>query len=426
MANYAIPPAGSAASSSVANVVVTVTDPARLIAGTSDYLPYAAVSIKLYRYTTEALARADVTGSGGSLVTTFTLVATTTAASDPNISGPYRFGYYDASQTAASWYRYLFADATSANLSQLSEPWQADDRDQTQLRDILYEVGRLMGGSVQKLTATAGSTTTVVARDLSSTKLDSRFYEGYYAYVTQDAGGTGAAPENEEAMVASYAPTTSSTTGTITLDRTLTAAIAVGDIVLLSVYIRPSEMIAIINRTREKMQLVQTIDIALSDQEDRYPAPPGVKSDTDILEAYGVYQIAGGGTTDTNYRERVFPIDVRLVSDGFRQWIETEETTGSTKLIRLRVLRSYRDIEGPLSAMSDTTSCPIEWWRPAFAYAVAQWLVESDESDPEYQRLLAQFKDEAAMASGRFAPDIQRRARKGNGRRIVPGPAWTP
>ena len=123
-------------------------------------------------------------------------------------------------------------------------------------------------------------------------------------------------------------------------------------------------------------------------------------------------------------REQIFPIDVRLVSDGFRQWIETEETTAQTNLIRLRVLRSYRDIEGNLSAMGDTTSCPIEWWRPAFAYAVAQYLVESDESEPEYQRLLGQFQKEAAEASGRFAPDVQRRAKKGYGRRVIPGPAW--
>lgn len=407
-----------------ANVYVTVSDPDRLIAGTDPQAPFVAVYIKLYRYTSESTARADVNGSGGTLVTTFTLVSSATAAADPNISGPYRYGYYDSAQATTSWYRYLFADSLVATLSLLSDPWQADDRDQTQLRDILYEVGDLLGGSVKKFTATAGSTTTLVATQLSSTKLDSRFYEGWYSYVTQDAGGSAAAPENEEAMVASYAPTTSSTTGTVTLDRTLTAAIAVGDIVLLSAYIRPTEMIRIINRAREGMPLLQTIDIAMSNQEDRYPAPAGVKAETDIIEAFGVYQVAGGGTTDTNYREQIFPIDVRVVSDGFRQWIETEETTATTRLIRLRVQRSYRDVEGPLSAMSDTTSCPIEWWRPAFAYAIAQWLVEQDESEPEFQRLLGQFQKEASMASGRFAPDVQRRARKGAGRRVLPGPAW--
>jgi hypothetical protein len=180
-------------------------------------------------------------------------------------------------------------------------------------------------------------------------------------------------------------------------------------------------MIAIINRAREKMQVLQTIDIALSAAEDRYPAPPGVKANTDIIEAYGVYSV-NSGTTDTVNREIVFPIDVRVETDGFRQWIETEETPGTTKVMRLRVLRSYRDIEGPLSAMSDTTSCPIEWWRPAFAYAIAQFLVEQDENDPEYQRLLGQFQKEAATASGRFAPDITRKVRKGYGRKVVAGP----
>ena len=97
-------------------------------ATTSQYA-FAAASIKLYRYTSEALARAATAlVPGGSLVTTFTLVASTTAPEDPDIAGPYRFGYYDASQGSGSWYRYFFQDAGGTNKSPMSDPWEADNR----------------------------------------------------------------------------------------------------------------------------------------------------------------------------------------------------------------------------------------------------------------------------------------------------------
>jgi hypothetical protein len=400
---------------SALNVTVTVTDPDLLIAGNSPFAPFVAAKIQLYRYTSEALARAATSGTpGGTLATTFTLVASTVAAADPNISGPYRFGYYDASQTASSWYRYMFATAGLTAFSQLSESWQSDDRDQWALRDILFEVGQLMGGSVIKGTASAGAAGSITCTKLfKSTKRDARFYEGWTVMITQDAGGASAAPEGEEAVIDSIAVAT----GVATLDLDLSAAVAASDVFIASAYLEPSEMIRIINRAREQMKVVAVVDIAIDTAENRYPAPYGVRSETDVVKAVGIYQYPNSN------REDEFEIDYRVVFDGIRSWIELSEYPDRSAVARLTVLRSYRDLEGNLSAMGDTTSCPVEWWRPAFAFAIADYLVKTDENEPEYQRLKSEFADQVPK---HFAPQIERQAKRGAGREIVPGPRACP
>lgn len=397
-----------------ANVFVPVTNPDDLIAGTSPYASFVAAKIQLYRYSSEDNARDDTSGT---LITTFTLVASTTAAADPNISGPYRFGYYDSGQTTSSWYRYRFADTGLANFSPLSEPWRENESPQTTLRDVLYEAGKLLGETVEKATATGGSTTTAVLPTLlKSTKRDAHIYEGWWAFVSQDGGGLGAAPEGEEAMV----DTVATDTGTATLDAALTTAIASGDVVLLSGLIRVTRMIEILNLVRERMQFTATHEIALTSDQNRYPAPYGVKSETDVLDGVGVMSYVN------SHREDLFELDYRVVFDGARGWIEIGEYPGRANVARFTVLRSYRDAEGELSELSDTTVAPIEWLRPALAYGVASELVEADENDPEAQRLLSRLELLATQASGRFAPEITRKARSGYGRKLVPGPAWCP
>jgi len=398
---------------SAANVTITVSDPDLLIAGDAPYAAFVVAYAKLYRYASETAARADTTGAGGTLVTTFTIVASTVAASDPDIAGPYRYGIYDSSQTADSWYRYLFTDSGGATLSPLSDPWQSDNADQWALRDILFEVGDLLGGAVVKGTATAGGSGTVTCTALfKSTKRDARVYEGWTLCVTQDAGGSSAAPEGEEKLIDSI----DTATGIATLEDAFSANVANGDIFLLSAYLAPSEMIRIINRAREKMKVEDKIDIAIASAEDRYPAPAGVKSKSDIISVVGVRQYSNSN------REDEFEIDYKPIMLNGRVWLEFSDYPESSTVARVAYQRSYRDVEGPLTAMGDTTSCPAEWWRPAFAFAIAEWLLESDPNEPEYQRLYDKFKDAALAASGEYAPDFERPAHLGAGRKVLPGP----
>lgn len=390
------------------NVFIAVDDPDALIGGTSPYANFAAAKIELFRYASESAARADTNGSGGTLVTTFALVPSTTPASNPNISGPYRFGVYDDSQTVATWYRYRFVDADGTAFSPLSEPWEADNAAEWSLREILFEVGDLLGGSVVKGAAGANADASkIVCPQLwMSTRRDPRLYENWWVVaLTGDAAG-------EECLIDSV----DAATGTATLERPLGAAVDDGDEFLLSAYIQPSEMIRVINRARERMQVLATVDIALGDA-NRYPAPYGVRAVTDIIAAYGVIQYAN------SEREDLFEVDFDVEFDGLQGWLTFSEAEYHTRLVRLRMVRSFRDMEGPLTSMEDTTQAPIEWLRPVAAYAIAEFLADQDPMEVEYQRLKDRFADAAREASVRFGPQIVRPAKRGAGSRVRPGPA---
>lgn len=396
------------------NLFVTVRDPDALIAGDDPLATFAVAYIQVYRYTSEANARAD---SGGTLIDagsgyTWALVASTSAVTEE--AGPYRFGYYDSSQTASSWYRYRFANSGLTSFSQLSEPWEADARPSWALRDILWEVGRLFGNLVKRGTAATNADAGLIdcAALLKSTLLDANLYDGWHILVSEDAGGAGAAPEGETGRIASV----DTATGIATLDADLTAAVTNGDVFLMSAYLDWTEFLGVLNRTRENMQILATVDIALYQTVDRYPLPWGVKHETDVINGYGVLQYANSDVEDE------FSLDYRVEFDGTRGWLYIPQPQG-TNLARMRLLRSYRDLEGDLSAMSDTTQAPIEWLRPVVAYEIARYLVESDPEEPIFQSLASSLEGDAARASGHYAPEVVRKARQGAGRRFLPGPA---
>lgn len=402
-----------------ANVVVTVPDPDKLMSATTSPYAFAAAEIKLYRYTTEALARAATSASpGGTLVTTFTLVASTTAVADPDISGPFRFGTYDASQGAGSWYRYYFQSSGGGSLSPMSDPWEADNRPSWALRDVLFEVGSAMGESVIKGTADTNATANLVDCDalFKTVFADARFYEGWHLLCSYDAGGAAAAPEGEEARIDSV----DVSTGIATLERALSAAVTSNDIILLSAFISFGAMIRAINRARERMKMLVTHDIALTKNENRYPAPYGVKSESDIVDARGVVV---DSATNSN-REYEFEMDIRVEFDGFRGWVYVDSDYPMSSVLRLRLERSYRDIEGQLLLMADTTQAPIEWLRPVACFAIAELLVEEDPENLEFKEMKGRWQMEAERASGAYAPEILRKIRRHSP--TVPGPVGAP
>lgn len=86
-------------------------------------------------------------------------------------------------------------------------------------------------GQTKGITATGGSTATIVDTTLSTDYQDFSDFEGAAAFIEYDAAGAGAAPEGEYALVTGYASSTktlSFATGAFTV------APASGDLVLLS------------------------------------------------------------------------------------------------------------------------------------------------------------------------------------------------
>lgn len=402
-----------------ANVIVTVPDPDKLMSATTSPYGFAAASIKLYRYTSEALARAATSASpGGTLVTTFTLVATTTQPEDPDIAGPWRFGYYDASQGSGSWYRYFLQDAGGSNLSPMSTPWEADNRPSWALRDLLYEIGQVLGNSIMKGTAASNASADKVDCDaLFKTAFQSAdFFEGWWVLCSYDAGASAAAPEGEEARIDSV----DIATGIATLEYALTAAVTTSDLILVSAFLQPSAMIRAINRARERMTALVWQDIALTSNENRYPAPQGVRAEGQILEARSVVF----DTATYSNRETEVEANIRIEQDGFRYYICLDDLDVMPPVLRIQYEKTIRDIEGELLLMGDTTEAPIEWMRAAGAFACAELLAEEDRDNAEFQQMLATAEREATRATAVYGPKITRKIRRLSP--TMPGPAVAP
>ena len=88
--------------------------------------------------------------------------------------------------------------------------------------DFIKEVAERYG-QYRRLTASGGSTTTIVDADGLYEADD--FWIGHYAYILTDAGGAGAAPQGEERPVTDYDQSTT----TLTVAPAFTAAVANGD-----------------------------------------------------------------------------------------------------------------------------------------------------------------------------------------------------
>ena len=390
------------------NVQVSVLDPDRIMAGNSDYAAFAATKIQLYRWTTEALARAG-DPANGSLVTTWTLIASTEQATEA--AGPFSFKVYDSGWSTSAWYRYRLTDDAIAQTSNFSAPWQAINTARPTLREIMWEVLCLMGNHGEQGTASAGSTTTVTCTPvLQSTLQPDSTFSGHWLMVTKDAAGAAAAPEMEEALIASNV----ASTGVATLDRTLTAAIASGDQFIISPLIRPTELIRCINRALEGMKIFRTVDIAVYSTEYRYPAPAGVRKRSDIHSVIGITSLGSDtrGEDETGVR-----YDVR--TEGSQTWLYITEQSFNFSIIRVTHELSYRDLEGKLNVMADQTSAPIEWIRAAAAEEVAKQLVRDDPAQPEFQDLLSRMQDELQLATARDGPQTPPRQIRPVGRQLI-------
>ena len=388
------------------NVWVPVANPDRLIAGEDRYAPFAVAKIQLYRYATETLARA---GAVGTLVTTFTVVASSTAISE--LAGPYRYGYYDASGTHDTWYRYRFADSGLTTFSELSDPWQTGNALTWELRDLIYEVGNVMGGEVKRGTATAGSATTVTCTNLfKSSVRDSRWFRGFYLLIDETTDAL--APQGEERLVASV----DTSTGIATLDNDLSAVVANGDTFQIHLYASPAEMVRCINRVRERMFVLVNHEIAINEATgagNRYPVPQGIRSDNDVIDVSVKTTF-----TDSDW-ETLNKIQYHIEFDGLQGWLELPyQPLGH--IIRVRYEKSFRELEGLLETMDDYTRAPIEWLRRAAAWEVYKMVDESEAAAGTFAKWVGMTAEEVHQLSGRYAPNIVRRLNTGQREAIGP------
>jgi len=131
--------------------------------------------------------------------------------------------------------------------------------------DLVAEVGRRFGG-YKRLTASGGSTTTVVDADGLYEPDD--YWVGHYVYIVTDAGGGGGARAGEARPVTDY----DQGTGTLTVSPAFSAAVASGDVYEL-LAARRGEIEAAINagvRAAGETWPVPTVDTTVTIAEDDY------------------------------------------------------------------------------------------------------------------------------------------------------------
>lgn len=395
------------------NIWVAVDHPDRLRAGDDPLAAFAVRYIQVYRYSSESNARAD---SGATLLDagsgyTWEVIAESNDRTEA--AGPWRYGYYDSGQTDDSWYRYRFADASLVTFSPLSYPWQSDRRSEHTLRNLISEVGQVMREGVERGTIEAGSDAddAVVTSIFQSTLKDARWYKGAWLWVRSTTDG--GAPENEERLIASV----NTGTGTATVDRSFSAALGAGDVVEVFTLLRPSEIVKAINRVRERMKLVQNSRIAVSmvsGAGNRIPAPQGVYRKADVISVEELYTF-----TDSDWEDRN-PIRYDVEFDGIDGWIVFHQLP-DTDTVVVRHEISWRDFEGELSDLDDSTEAPLQWLRKAAAWEAYRFIDASDEAPDNFARLAAMTAQEVYQLSAQFSPEVVRPL--ATGRRKLVGPA---
>ena len=188
------------------------------------------------------------------------------------------------------------------------------------------------------------------------------------------------------------------TTGVLTLERALTAAIASGDVIMTSAYLRPTEIIRCINRAREGMKMLMRVDIAVHSREATYPVPVGVRKITDVYEVLGVTTPAGDSNADYEA-----PIMYSIYENGPNLFFRFFEDAWSFQTIRVVYEMSYLDYEGPLVAMGDTTNAPLPWLRAAAAAECMEVLTRDDSSQGAFVNIQASIEKKLAVETMRAA-----------------------
>ena len=132
------------------------------------------------------------------------------------------------------------------------------------------------------LLATGGSATTVVDSAISADVEDDA-YNGYTAFVAYDAGGAGVSPEGKYRRVTDYVASNT----TLTLDATVTDAIAAGDLITIANGSKfpLNDVIRLCNNALRKLGRVPSLDVSLTTaaNQTEYNLPATVQWDEIVL-----------------------------------------------------------------------------------------------------------------------------------------------
>lgn len=132
-------------------------------------------------------------------------------------------------------------------MSYITTSWTTPAVEGTVRRPIIERV--LREGFGEYGIATGGSTSTIVdTTELQSSIYPTDFYKGQWARISYDAGGAGAAPETEIRVVTASTPST----GTLAVNPVYSAAPAAGDYYQLFRYVRPKEVLDILDQVMKE------------------------------------------------------------------------------------------------------------------------------------------------------------------------------
>ena len=222
------------------------------------------------------------------------------------------------------------------------------------------------------LTATGGSTTTVIDTSINADIQDDT-YNGYTLFVNYDAGGAGAAPEGDIRTVSDYVQST--TTLTVAAFSS-SSSVAAGDIIVLarkSLY-PLADVKRLCSNALKKLGDIPVPDTSLTTaaNQTEYDIPSGVRWD-DIVSVE-----IQGNTSDSN-DNRYYPVSFRVVSPttpgGTATLVLDQHSSGRT--IRITSVRPHAnlrdyddDINGAIHEELAVAACALEcakWQRQASA-----------------------------------------------------------
>lgn len=247
------------------------------------------------------------------------------------------------------------------------------------LRDVYDALGRQVA---QGLVATGGSTTTIVDTTLKDDYQDDHF-KNYYAFVVRDAGGAGAAPQNEFQLVSAYNATTKTlTTGTFT------AAIAASDEIMLT---KPNpfplaDVKRLCNSALWELGEIPNKDTSITFDESTYSytLPSTIRKRPEEIWYL---------PTDADQYEKLADWDVIPNTAGSNWTLYVDSPPDGTALIL------YNGLHPRLSAYNDSVSeaIPPPLAKAVCAWYIARWHSNSDETWLDETARLQQLYQETLM-----------------------------
>lgn len=260
------------------------------------------------------------------------------------------------------------------------------------LFDLTYQLARLLG-SVAEGMATGGSTNTII--DIVERTEADDFWNGGTAWITYDAGGAGAAPQNEYSYISDFVQST----GVVTLRTTLTAAVAANDRYALGGLRFPLQLL--IQKINEALGgVIEVTDIStittVADQTE-YSLPSGV------VQLKQVWIQTNDDTDDNNWQQ-LYDWDVQKSATGTADKLVFSRGLPAGWLVKLVYLGYHNALRAATDKLDDSIHVNKVIYNAAVG-CLLWYKAKVGDSDMSvndllnyYQPLAAQMNQEHAMS----------------------------